>query len=100
MALTDKTERKEYNKQQYLMRKRRADNKLINLPVPAIIEPAIIIIEPVIDLNPITFEIQIINKYKECLELQRTHNAFMLWITTINLVNADFIIRATQYIYI
>ena len=56
--------RREYMKN--LMRKRRADNKLINLPVPAII------IEPVIEPNPITFKIQIINKYKECLELQKT----------------------------
>ena len=95
MALTNKTDRKEYNKQQYLMRKRRADNKLIQ---SAVIEPSIIIIEPAPEPAVITIEIQIINKYKECLEMQRTHNDLMLWITTINLVNEQFILRATPHL--
>ena len=85
--------RREYMKN--LMRKRRADNKLIQ---SAVIEPSIIIIEPAPEPAVITIEIQIINKYKECLEMQRTHNAFMMWITTINLVNEQFIIRATPHL--
>ena len=87
MPQLDKTERKEYNKQQYLLRKARVNNKLA--------EP---VAEPAIEPNPKTIEIQLIKKYKKCLILQRTHNEFMLWITAINLVNEEFLERTIGYL--
>ena len=82
MSYKDTDKRKEYMKN--LMRKRRADK--------------VIIVEP-IELNPVTLEVKIIDKYKECLLLQLTHNNFMIWLTLNNLVNIELIELYEPYLF-
>ena len=100
MPQLDKDKRKEYNKKQYNLNKLKNNSVAITQPIIEKIEQPIIELADLnLGLSPQTIEIQIINKYKDCLLLQLTHNNFMIWLTLNNLVNIELIELYEPYLF-